>query len=102
MKNRSAKDLAFEKERAKYRKQIRNLETELIKEKSESRKLVNQLTELTDQYRTLQDWVDRLLEYTGLSDEDMKKIIQKDLDQAETTSKVKTMLELLNFKSLVY
>lgn len=100
-KNKSAKDLAFEKERAKYRKQIKELESQLKEEKQKSLKLANDSLKICDQYRTLQDWVRRLLEYTELSEEDMKKIIQKDLDQAEAVNKFKHIMKFLEFGSLL-
>lgn len=81
--NKSAKDIAFDKERAKYHKEIRELEHELKnkdKEISESNERARAAEEKCEQ---LQEWIDRLLEYTEMSEEDMKRIIQKDKDTAE-------------------
>lgn len=80
---KSAKDLAFDKEREKYNKRIRELESQL-KEKGKVIKSQNESIECGQEelYR-LRDWVRRLLEYTELSEEDMKKLIDKEKKSAE-------------------
>ena len=83
MKNKSAKDLAFEKERVKYRKCINEMEIELKQKDNEILELRNRFSEAEEKCTQLQDWVNRLLEYMDLSEEDMRKIIQKDKDSAE-------------------
>ena len=71
----SAKDLAFDKERVKYRRKIRALEQE-IKEKNQE--LLN-LREINLQYqesiRSQEEWINRLLEYMDCSKEDIQKMI---------------------------
>lgn len=80
---KSAKDMAFEKERAKYRGQIRELEREIKNIKIEKVQLKEQLSELEQEIEGLKSWIERLLEYTELSEEDMKKIVMKDKLSAE-------------------
>lgn len=81
--NKSAKDIAFDKERAKYHKKIRELEREL-KNKDNKLSEFNERAMIAEQKcDQLQEWIDRLLEYTEMSEEDMKRIIQKDKDTAE-------------------
>lgn len=77
---RSAKDIAFDKERAKYNKRIRELESQL-KEKDE---IINFQKEDLARMEQLEDWVNRLLEYTELSEDDMKNIVNKE----KTTAKI--------------
>ena len=36
----------------------------------------------------LQEWIDRLLEYTEMSEEDMKRVIKKEKDTAEVMERV--------------
>ena len=81
MKKQSAKDIAFEKERVMFRQDIRNLErinkqcsTELYEAKEKIRELESQLEERDE-------WIRRLLEYTEMSEEDMKKTIQREKDR---------------------
>ena len=75
---KSAKDLAFDKERAKYRKQIRELESNLKKRDADVVKLQMEINKQSEEINQLKDWVARLLEYTELSEEEMKNIIDKD------------------------
>ena len=72
---KSAKDLAFDKERAKYNKQIRELESQLKEKDKIIYSLKYDLEKYKDKIIQLEDWINRLLEYTELSEEDMKNII---------------------------
>lgn len=69
---KSAKDIAFEKERCQYKKKIRELDQCLSKTKAETDDLRQHIASLETENATLQDWVDRLLEYTELSEEGRK------------------------------
>ena len=75
---KSAKDLAFERERAKFRKEIRELEREnaslsqLVAERN------MQLQEAEDEIRQLKDWIQRLLEYMDMPEEEMRKRIDNE------------------------
>ena len=80
---KSAKDIAFEKERAKFRQRIRELEREVKEEKINSWKL-NELIEAKDkEIDELKDWISRLLEYMDLSEEEMRKIIKSEKAKAD-------------------
>ena len=83
MSKKSAKDLAFDRERAKYRKQIRELEARLEKKDLEIFKENKRACAAEEKCAELQDWINRLLEYTELSEDDMKRIIHKEKDSAE-------------------
>lgn len=76
-KPQSAKDKAFEKERAKYRKKIRELEHDITEFRLAVMQKDNELNILRNELEQKQDWIRRLLEYTELSKEDMKAIIDK-------------------------
>lgn len=78
MSQKSAKDLAFDKERSKFRKQIRELESEIRKRDITIMEANCRADDAENKCRELQDWVNRLLEYTELSEDDMKKIIEKE------------------------
>ena len=79
MKNKkSAKDLAFERERAKFRKEIRELEREHL---SLSRLVAERdmrIQEAEKEIRQLKDWVQRLLEYMDMPEEEMRKRIENE------------------------
>ena len=75
---KSAKDIAFEKELARLRSEIRDLEA-FIRNRDKI------ILELNADNRALQakleekdDWIRRLLEYTEMSEEDMRRTIAKE------------------------
>lgn len=88
---KSPKDIAFEIERAKYRGQIRELEREIKNIKIEKIQLKEQIAELEQEIEGFKSWIERLLEYTELSEEDMKKIVMKDKLSAEITSQMASL-----------
>lgn len=99
---KSAKDLAFDKERAKYNKRIRELESQL-KEKEKIIASQNESIESgSKELYKLRDWVRRLLEYTELSEEDMKKIIDKEKKSAELVERMSDMSRMFSRLSGVY
>lgn len=79
----SAKDLAFEKERAKFRKKIRELEHETNSLQYAVMKKDNELSIVRNELSQKEDWIRRLLEYTELSENDMKAIIDKEKSVAK-------------------
>lgn len=87
-KTRSAKDLAFDKERAKYRKEIRELNSQVIKQRIDIDKLKQDIDRKDMELVEKDDWIRRLLEYMDISKEDMRKIIQKDKIVAETAERL--------------
>ena len=68
----------FEKKRVKYEREIRRL-TGIV---SEQNKIISknkqQISALETENAQLKDWVERLLEYTELSKEDIKAVCEKD------------------------
>lgn len=82
-KQKSKKDLAFDRERAKYRHEISNLQRE-SKENLRKIEAMNQkISELEESIREKDEWINRLLEYTELTEEGMKNQIQKDRGVSE-------------------
>lgn len=96
MKNtKSKKDLAFDKERAKYRKEISNLQREIKENLREIEILNRKISELEDSIREKDDWIRRLLEYTELTDEDMRNQIQKDRTVSEVMNHMQEMNSII-------
>lgn len=95
----SAKDLAFEKERAKFRKKIRELEHEINCLNYAIMQKENELRVVSSQLSQKEDWIVRLLEYTELSEEDMGAIIDKEKSAAKVT---KMFSELGSVMSRIY
>ena len=88
MKNKSAKDLAFEKERAKFRKEINLLQENISERNKEIIDLNIRILQLEGERDQLQDWVNRLLEYTGMSKEDLQSMIESEKRKAELMENV--------------
>lgn len=97
MKKKSAKDLAFDRERSKYNGSIRKLENQLKLKDVEIRHLRGQIATLEDKCETLQEEIDQLLTYVGLSEEELQDIIKGQKQSAETA---KLMLKLFAFPRL--
>ena len=87
-KTKSAKDLAFDKERTKYRKEIRELSSQLIKQRIGIDKLKQDIDMKDLELAEKDEWICRLLEYMDMSEEDMQKIIQKDKTMAEAAERL--------------
>lgn len=75
---KSAKDYAFDRERAKYRGQIRNLQYQLADSEKNIDLLSNELLQKEEEIREKDDWIRRLLEYMDLSEEEMRSLIEKE------------------------
>lgn len=80
---KSAKDIAFDRERAKFRSEIRKL-TDCLNNKQ---KQINGLNEVVKEKDIVifqqKKWIERLLQYTELSEQDMKQLIENDKKIAE-------------------
>lgn len=78
---KSKKDLAFDKERAKFRSEIRQLKGDIQSKDMRIRGLMNQIGELENKIRELKDWNERLLEYMDMPEEDMRRMLrEKDIE----------------------
>ena len=97
--NRSAKDIAFDREREKYRKEIRNRDTLITELRYLVKQLEESVRERDNKISECNDWIRRLLEYMDLSEDDMKEIIQKDKDMVEVS---KRLLELDRLVSVFF
>jgi Uma2 family endonuclease len=67
-----AKDIAFEKERAKYRKRIRELQIIIDNQAKEEFVLRHQLQEAQSTINDKDEWIRRLLEYLDISPEEFR------------------------------
>lgn len=84
MKNKkSAKDLAFERDLAKFRKEIRELKRE-----KESLSIIimdqkGQIQKAEIENQQLKEWNERLLEYMDMPEEEMRKRIENERSKDE-------------------
>lgn len=86
-KTKSAKDLAFDKERVKYRKEIRDRDSLIDEQRYIISRLQESINERDNKISECEDWIHRLLEYMDMSEKDMRKIIQKDKTMAEAAER---------------
>lgn len=92
---KSKKDLAFDKERAKYRHEISALQRE-IKENLREIEILNQkILGLEESIRQKDDWIQRLLEYTELTEENMRNQIKKDKSVSEVINHMQEMNSMI-------
>lgn len=92
---KSKKDIAFDKERAKYRHEINDLQRTISNQLVEISNLSKRISELEDIVRQKDEWIHRLLEYTELSEEDMRKQIKKDKNISEVLEHINDMNNLI-------
>lgn len=95
MKQKSAKDIAFEKERAKFRSQIRELANCLNAKQKQIDELNETIREKDQVIAQQEEWIERLLEYTEISKEDLQDLINSEKDKAEIREKISTTLGII-------
>lgn len=77
-RKKSAKDIAFDKERNKFRFKIRKLQDEVNNKNTEISELKLALSKKENEIIEKDDRIQRLLKYMDLSEEDLKKFIEKE------------------------
>ena len=93
--NKSAKDIAFDKERADFRSEIRNLKYAIAYRDKQIEELGETVRQREEEIFKLNEWIERLLEYTEISKEDLKKLIESEKEKAEVREKISTTLGIL-------
>lgn len=83
MTGKSAKDLAFDRERLKYMKQIKELSALLKQKDTEISEAKAHAIEAESKCIELQDWVNRLLEYMDLPEDEMRRVFQRQKETSE-------------------
>lgn len=96
-KQKSKKDLAFDRERAKYRHEISDLQREIKENLCEIEVLNQKIFELEGSIWQKDEWIKRLLEYTELTEEDMRKQIQKDRSISEVINRMEEMNGIIGY-----
>ena len=76
----------FEKKRIQYEKRIKYLEEQLELTRKDLRKFVSNCDFIERENEELKNWIERLLEYTELSKEDIRAACEKDKKAAEALS----------------
>ena len=76
----------FEKKRVQYEKRIKDLNQQLENAHRDTRYFRSRYEFLQRENEELKNWIERLLEYTELSQEDIKAACEKDKRAAEALS----------------
>ena len=79
----TAAEKYFIKLEGEYTKQIKILKDTVIAQNKSITELSNKNQQLTDENTQLKDWVEILLDYTKLSEEDVKEACKKDKSIAQ-------------------
>ena len=95
-KTKSAKDIAFDKERAKYRKEFRELNSLVSKQNINIDRLKQDIDRKDMELVEKDEWIRRLLEYMDMSEEDMRKIIQKDKTMSEVAERLSDINKMVS------
>ena len=95
----TAKEKYLIKQNEKSRADLNNLliESNLLKKEIESLKLLNK--QITDDNEQLKDWTDRLCQYTKISEDEIKTIVQdakKSLELNETLKSFASVFSCFN------
>ncbi|MBO5141550.1 MAG: hypothetical protein J6J11_00255 [Treponema sp.] len=78
VRNMSAKDRAFQKEREKLNKQITLLHKQLHDFNVERLSFTYKIMDLEEENRMLKDWNDRLLNYLDMSEDEFKQLLESE------------------------
>ena len=97
MSEKSKKDLAFERERTKFRRKIRELECKLKIKEDENAKIACEKAELEEEIEKLKDCNARLLEFMDVPEEELKKLVKDRQEKEEIREK---MVDFLQFSKL--
>lgn len=76
----------FEKKRIQYERRIKDMEQQLENAHRDTRLFRSRFEFAERENEELKNWVERLLEYTKLSKEDIKAACEKDKKMAEAAS----------------
>ena len=80
----TAAEKHFEQKRVQYARQIKDLNKQLEEARETIRLYKSRYEQAEQENHALRDWVERLLEYTELTKEDIAKACEKDKRMAET------------------
>ena len=90
--NKSAKDIAFDKERIKFRQEIKKLQYQIMDMDNQIKDLNEIIYERESELKQQAEWIDRLLEYMEISKEDLQELIKNEKEKAMLNNKLSGFL----------
>lgn len=97
-KNFDAAEKHFEKKRMDYDKRIKSLSIALNESRGQTAQYKKLYDDLKGENEQLKAWVERLLEYTELSVEDIKQACEKDKKLGEVMGMMSAMFNMSGFR----
>lgn len=91
---KSKKDIAFDKERAKFRSEIRQLKDDIQSKDMQIREFMCQIGELENKIRELEDWNERLLEYMDMPEEDMRRVLEEKDIESQVSESIRNIMRV--------
>ena len=85
----------FEGKKIELEKQIKALTARVSEQNKTISEQKGQIDALSSENQQLKEWIERLLEYTEISKEDLKKLIESEKEKAEVRERIFTTLGIL-------
>lgn len=95
-REKSKSQLAWERKLGELRHDIREYRTLCDQKDIHIRELKNRISELESQLQEKEDWISRLLEYTEMNQEDMRRKISCEKDAVRVMEGFRWIGEFLN------
>lgn len=92
---KSKKDLAFDREREKFRHEIHYLKGEVQSKDLQIQGLMCQIQELENKIRELEDWNRRLLEYMDMPEEDMRRVLMEKDIESQVSESIRNITKMI-------
>lgn len=86
----------FKKKEEDYQRRIKYLEGAVSQLQSDMSRLAGENGTLLAENDSLKDWVERLLSYTELSKEDIRKVCEQDKKRGEALATFSSMAKMLS------
>jgi len=96
-KNFNASQKYFEKKRIEMQKEVDKYKNLYLSYSTDFVKTKDKLEAIEEENQQLKEWVERLLQYTELSKEDIKKACDKDKSMGEFLGVMKTFSRMFNY-----
>lgn len=93
--NKSKKDIAFDKERAKFRSEIRQLKSDIQSKDIQIRALNLHINGLVTEIDNLKDWNSRLLEYMDMPEEDMRRVLEEKDVESQVCESIRNIMKII-------
>lgn len=88
MNKKSAKDIAFERERVKFRQEIKSLKSEIRNQQKQISEYKYQIEEYASEVRSQADWIERLLEFMDVPEKDLKMLVEQTRSKVDLIDKI--------------